>query len=238
MLTSLLWGIIAGFILAVPPGPVGVTAIKLSLNRGKRHGYLAGLGVSLMDLIFCLLAVFATSAMMGVIDDFSSKYPVGVLIFQFSIILAILVFGFITLKSKKKKSLDEFNEVKGFSFIEYLKSRGPFLLGFAVALANIANPTFLGSLSYISLQLQKWSLIEFTILGKLSYALGFGIGTFLWLAILVKLVVYYYPKLSAEMIVKLKKFAGLTLIGFGTVLGYRVIELTKWPEILRLLFAF
>ncbi len=237
MLISLVAGVIAGFVLAMPPGPVGVTAIKLVLDKGKKPALLAALGTTVMDFIFAFLTVFATSAIISLLDNFAEKYPIGVLLIQIVVVAAIVAYGILLRKSKGEENNDN-KKAKTYSFIEYLKHRGPFLLGFAVALANIANPTFLGSISYVAVLLQKWAFIDSSIIGRTIYALGFGVGTFLWLYILVKVIVFYKPRMSENMIFKIKKFAGLTLIGFGTLLGYRVIAFTNWGQILHILFAF
>lgn len=237
MLMSLFVGLAAGFVLAIPPGPVGVTAMRLSLDKGEKHGFLAALGTSLMDFIFVFIAVFATSAVISLVDKFSTEYPVAVLIIQLGVIAAILAYGFLTFRNRETDDIENEKPGKSLSFVEYLKNRGPFLLGFAVALANIANPSFLGSISYVSMLMQKWAFIDASIAGRTLYALGFGIGTFLWLYILVKIIIFYKPRMSEDTIIKIKKFAGITLIGFGTILGYRVLEITKWPEIIRLIIA-
>jgi len=236
MLISLISGIIAGFILALPPGPVGVTAIKMALDQGKRNALITALGTTMMDFIFCFLAVFATSAIISLVDTFAEEYPIVVLVFQLIVISAIFAYGFLLRKNKEEK--EELQKLKTFKFIDYLKHRGPFLLGFAVSLANIANPTFLGSISYVSMLLQKWAFINNSVIGRTIYSLGFGLGTFLWLSILIRIIIFYKPRMSENMILKIKRFAGLTLIGVGTLLGYRVIEITKWSEIFRLIFAF
>jgi threonine/homoserine/homoserine lactone efflux protein len=237
MIISLVAGVIAGFVLALPPGPVGVTAIKLALDKGSRHALLAALGTTVMDFIFCFIAVFATSAIITLVDKFAAEFPLGVLLVQITVVVAIIAYG-ILLRKNKNDSINEIETVKTYKFIDYLKSRGPFLLGFAVALANVANPTFLGSISYVSMLLQKWAFIDSSVLGRTIYSFGFAAGTFLWLYLLVKIIIFYKPRMSEDMIFKIKRFAGLTLIGFGTILGYRVIAFTKWGEILRLVFAF
>jgi threonine/homoserine/homoserine lactone efflux protein len=237
MMMSLIVGAVAGFILALPPGPVAVTAMKLALNKGAKHGIRASMGTALMDFLFCIISVFATSAFIQIIDSIAVDFPVAVLVFQLVVITGIVVYGFINLRPKKLQNIESITESQRPQFIEYLTHRGPFLLGFAVALANIANPTFLASISYVAMQVQKWGMIEQTFVGKTVFAVGFGIGTFLWLYIMVRVLIFYKPRMSPTFIAKIRKFAGITLIGFGTLLGYRVIEITKWSEIIRLIFA-
>jgi putative LysE/RhtB family amino acid efflux pump len=239
MILSLLAGLIIGFVMAMPPGPVAVTAIKLGLEKGAKHGYQIGLGTSIIDFFYCMIAMFATSAVLALLGDFSDRYPLLTLFIQLSIVAGMMIYGFVTLKSKKNP-LEEETDIKAkkLKFFDNLAHRGSFFLGIAVALANIANPTFLPSLAYVSLNVQKLGLIELTTIGNLSYALGFGFGNFLWIYFLIRLLTHYRSKFSDKFIIMIKKFAGYTLIGFGSILGYRVFEFTKWSEILRFVFAF
>ena len=76
------------------------------------------------------------------------------------------------------------------------------------------------------------------LLAQISFALGFGLGNFAWLTIIVKVLDYYKTRLSGHTLAKIHRFAGFTLIGFGTILSYHIYTVTKWPAIFRLIFAF
>lgn len=238
MILSLLAGLIIGFVMAMPPGPVAVTALRLGLEKGSKQGYQVGMGTGLVDFFYCLIAVFATSAALALLGDFTNKYPLLTLFLQLSVVAAMMIYGYITLKSQRNP-LEEQNTSlpKKVKFFDKLAHRGSFFLGIAVALANIANPTFMPSLAYVSLNVQKLGLIELSTLGNFSYAFGFGLGNFLWLYFLIKILTHYRSKFSDKFVVLIKKFAGYTLIGFGSILGFRVIEITKWSEVLRFVFA-
>jgi len=239
MIISLLAGIILGLILALPPGPVTVTAIKTGLNKGLRDGVFIGLGNGIIDFTYCLGAVFATSAALMLIDNFAHDYPLIVLSFQLVVVLGIMIYGFTHLKPKKSFIIDDSDPLtKKNQKLQFLSSKGPFFLGLAVALTNIANPTFLTSLAYLTMQVQKFGLIENSNLGNLAFAFGFAIGNVFWIYVVVRTITHYKSKLSDKMVMKIQKFAGVTLIGFGTILGLRIVELTKWSEIVRLLLAF
>lgn len=239
MILSLLAGLIIGFVMAMPPGPVAVTALKLGLEKGARHGYQIGLGTGIVDTFYCMIAMFATSAALSLLGDFTDKYPLITLLIQLSVVAGMMIYGYITLKSHKNPiELNDSSVPKKVKFFDNLAQRGSFFFGVAVALANIANPTFLPSLAYVSLNVQKLGLIELTTLGNVSYALGFGVGNFLWIYFLIRILTHYRSKLSDKFIVIIKKFAGYTLIGFGSILGFRVLEITKWSEVLRFVLAF
>ena len=73
---------------------------------------------------------------------------------------------------------------------------------------------------------------------SLLLAIGFGIGNFLWLSAIVRAVTHYKNKFSTKFISVIYKFAGCTLLCFGTILGYRVVSITRWSEIFSFLLAF
>ncbi|ROL60958.1 hypothetical protein D9V86_08255 [Bacteroidetes/Chlorobi group bacterium ChocPot_Mid] len=239
MLIALLSGLIIGFILAIPPGPVAVTTIRLSLENGIKHSSRAALGVGLMDFLYCLAIIFATSAILTLINGFFDNYPLLFLLFQIAVIFALIIFGIISLKHKDRLIDPKLKKNFGWSrYLDKLSQRGPFLLGVAVANANIANPSFMAALTYITLNVHKYILPENNAFINITFAFFFGIGNFLWLYLISRVLIHYKHRLSTQAIARIHQFAGLTLIGFGTILGYRVITLTHWQEIIRFAFAF
>lgn len=234
---SILTGIVIGVILALPPGPAAVTAIKLGLSNSSRHGILSGIGTAVMDFIYCIIAVFAVSAVVDWATNFSNNHPFISLSVQIIIVISIILYGFSHLRAGKVGFNPASQQRARFS-LEKLSERGPFFIGIAIALANIANPTFLPSLGYVALHIQKLGLVKVTAINNVLFSLGFGLGNLLWLSFLVKSFVVFKEKMSEDFISKIHKFAGVTLIGFGTFLGYRVLEITKWSEMLRFVFAF
>ena len=82
MFVALLAGVIIGVVMGIPPGPVAVTVIKLGLNKGLKHSVSASLGTGLMDFFYCMVSMFAASAIVALVTDFFKKHPIIVLIFQ------------------------------------------------------------------------------------------------------------------------------------------------------------
>lgn len=58
----LMQGIVFGFFLALPVGPVGVLCVQRTLAEGRVHGLLSGLGAALGDALFGAVAAFGISA--------------------------------------------------------------------------------------------------------------------------------------------------------------------------------
>ena len=58
----LVTGVVVGFLVAVPVGPVAVLCIQRTLLAGRAVGYATGLGASFADTVFGALAVFSVTA--------------------------------------------------------------------------------------------------------------------------------------------------------------------------------
>ena len=57
-LSFLLRGIIAGFIIAAPVGPVNVLCMRRTLERGRGAGFISGLGAATADSLYGAVAGF------------------------------------------------------------------------------------------------------------------------------------------------------------------------------------
>ncbi|MFP4529066.1 MAG: LysE family translocator [Candidatus Kapaibacterium sp.] len=239
MIIAILAGALLGFVLAIPPGPVGVSAVKLGLFTGRRAATHFSLGTGLLDVFFCLAAIFATSAVVSSIGNFTTDYPLVMVILQVTLVVAFMIFGFVSIRSKKTLNFEESPADKQESrIVASLKSKGPFFLGIGIALTNIANPSFLPSLMWVTMNVHSLNIMENSAANNFLFSVSFGFGNFLWLYGLVQVVLRYKHKISDNMMMRIQQFAGFTLIGFGTLLGYRLLTLTKWSEVLRFAFAF
>lgn len=228
-------GIVLGIVLALVPGPVAVGAMKMAMNYGQREGTHYSAGSGLMDVFFCIFAVFATSAIATMIGDVTDKYPLLFFAFQVLIVIAIIVYGlmqFRTAKQAVSEELDDEPNSKN-SILDKIGKKGPFWVGFAVGLANIASPTFVPALAFVTLQIDSFHFYEPNALNHLMLSLGFGIGNFLWLFLIVHLFAKNKEKLSMQFIKNIYKFAGYTLIISGVALGYKVLTLANWHNLLN-----
>lgn len=216
-----------------------MASVKFGLDKKRKAGMQMAIGTAGMDMIYCMIAIFAAAAVQQAAAGFFDSNPVLMLVFQISIIVAFLAYGTYSLISLKKKAqttpLKQKNDSK---YIQNLKSKGPFLLGIALALTNIANPTFLPSLAITASWVHKTGVFMNSFGNNLLYSIGFGIGNFIWLYVLTSLVAKYRHRMSDNFVARITQFAGVTFIGFSGILSYRVVMFTKWPEILRLVFAF
>ena len=49
-------GILIGLMVSIPLGPIGVLCVQRTLNKGRRSGFISGLGAASADTIFSLIA--------------------------------------------------------------------------------------------------------------------------------------------------------------------------------------
>jgi len=66
-------GLILGFVIAAPVGPVGLLCIRRTLQKGVIIGLATGLGAALTDAFFGSLAVLGVSAVLGILHHYESS---------------------------------------------------------------------------------------------------------------------------------------------------------------------
>jgi len=198
----------------------------MALDNKTRQSIQLVTATSLMDLIFCLIAIFATSAIQLAIGHFISRNPILVIIFQFLVVAGLIIFGLITVLnkpttiiSKEHKKIYIHEESK---LISRLTSKGPFFVGIALALTNLANPSFIAALAIVSTQARKFGAIETLFLDDIIYSIGFGLGNFLWLYLIIKVLSHYRSKVPAQLTMRIKQFAGIVFIFAGLIIAYKV----------------
>ena len=59
-------GIVIGVLVSAPMGPIGMLCIQRTLNKGRWHGFVTGLGAALSDVIYTALTCLG----MGVVVNF------------------------------------------------------------------------------------------------------------------------------------------------------------------------
>ena len=79
-------GIIIGVIVSAPMGPIGILCVQRTLNRGRIHGFVTGLGAMVSDLIYAS----ATLIGLGFMDEFLNNNQ---LLIQSIGSIVIILFG-------------------------------------------------------------------------------------------------------------------------------------------------
>lgn len=88
-------GAIIGILASAPMGPVGVLCIQRTLNKGRWHGFVTGIGAAVSDALYAMF----TGLGMSFVMDFISN-PSHTMWLQIVGSLLLLAFGIYTFRSK------------------------------------------------------------------------------------------------------------------------------------------
>ena len=64
---ALLRGLLLGFAIAAPVGPIGVLCIRRTLTAGRATGFVSGLGAATADVVYGCIAAFGLTAISGLL---------------------------------------------------------------------------------------------------------------------------------------------------------------------------
>ncbi|MHC1781231.1 MAG: LysE/ArgO family amino acid transporter [Anaerolineaceae bacterium] len=85
-----LQGLLLGFSIAAPVGPIGVLCIRRTLAGGRLHGFISGLGAATADGCYGLVAAFGLTALSGALLAWQT--PIRLLGGLFLLYLAARIF--------------------------------------------------------------------------------------------------------------------------------------------------
>lgn len=212
MLGVLVKGVLIGVLVSAPMGPIGILCIQRTLNKGRWHGFVTGLGAALSDVLYAILTCLG----MGVVITFieANQAPLQLL---GSAVLAL--FGYYIYKSDPVKSLRKRQEGK----TSYAQD---FITAFLLTFSNV----FI-ILLYIGL-FARFSFIlpDSSIFVVAAGLLCIGIGAVLWWFVITYFIAKLKKRFNVRGIWVLNRVIGsiiiaLSVVGFLSVLLSRYINL-------------
>lgn len=224
MLTALLLGILFGFILSIPPGPLAVAVIKKSFEGRFLPAFMTGFGAAVMDVVYTLVATFASSALVMALSSLFIRFKWLSLLFQVLCIVVLVLLGLKYLRQKHRAPSSTLSATSK----NKPSPASPFWVGVLIAFMNLASPTFLPAMVASVSYLHGEGMLDPGFWESVSYSSGFGIGTLLWFFALVRFLIKQRKKLSPNFISSIYKFAGGTFILFALVLAYKIVRYTNW----------
>ncbi len=192
-------GIIIGFLVSAPLGPIGIMCIQRTLNRGYMAGFVSGLGAAAADIIFALIAGFGLT----IIISFIEKQQIY---FQILGGLFVLYIGFRIFNT---------NPVKQLRLQRLNKTR--LSQDFAsVFLLTISNPMaillFIAIMAALKVANDLLSFFELSILTA-----GIAGGAILWWFVLASIANRFRKRIRLKSIWWLNKITGSVVFLFGLV---------------------
>lgn len=195
-----LTGILLGIFISIPVGPIAVLCIQRTLDRGKYHGWITGLGASLSDVFYSTLAVFGLSFVV----DFIQAHQ-----FFIEIIgaIVIFIFGYYLFRSNPSVNLTA-NRTKKESYLQ------DFVTAFAI---TVSNPLII--FLFIPLFAQFDFVTADASIDKIAIAMfAVFIGGLLWWFALTSIVNLFRRKINVRGLGLINKISGGILMGIS-VLG-------------------
>jgi threonine/homoserine/homoserine lactone efflux protein len=200
MLSNFLEGLIIGFAVAAPVGPIGILCIRRTLNHGPLAGFLSGLGAATADTAYGFVAAFGLTAVSGFLLDMENWLRLGG--GTFLIWLGIRAW-------RSRPSEDQAAETK----------RGLGLLAgyLATTALTLANPStilsFLAIFAGLGLASETRAYSDASIL-----VVGVFIGSAAWWLFLAFLASVFRQKLGGTGMKWINRLSAILLAAFGAVI--------------------
>jgi len=193
----LLKGIIFGFSIAAPVGPIGILCIRRTLAKGAAAGIISGLGAATADALYGLIAALGISAAAVFLVDHQIYLRLIGGMF-------LLYLGYKTFKSRPA-------EVTA-------SARGGSLLGAyaSTLLLTITNPLTIMSFAAVFAALGAGATGE-NSMSSFMLVVGVFIGSMLWWLILSGIISLLRHKFNPRRLKWINQLSGLIIAGFGIV---------------------
>ncbi len=197
-MNGFLEGLVAGFGIAIPFGPISVLIIETSVRNGLLHGLAAGMGAASADFIFAAISAIAGTAVASVIAPFSNS----VRLLSAFFLIALGLWGLRKIgrppQSGKTRPQSAANLFKTYITMFALTSLNPITVAYFTALILRKNPD------------------EALYSGELLlFILGAGIASLSWQSFLAAIGFNLEKKLSANFQKVVTVIGNVVILGFG-----------------------
>lgn len=196
-------GMMFGFAVAVPVGPIGVLCIRRTLVNGVVSGLATGIGAALADALYGALAAFGLAFVAAFLQKFS-------LAMQITGGAFLLLVGFrIFMKRPKATDLVMDEKVKIHNLKEIV---GDFFSAFFLTLTNPGTILFFVAI-FASLGLVEEGAIHYELSSVM--VLGVFLGSLMWWCILSGGIGLFRHKLDRRGLRAINMISGMIIGSFG-----------------------
>ncbi|MBE6341589.1 MAG: LysE family transporter [Bacteroidales bacterium] len=194
---NLFKGMCIGFTASVPLGPIGVLCIQRTLSKGRRYGFVSGVGAATSDFVYALVAGFSVSLVM----EFVEAHQQILIVVGALVLLALGLKIFFT------------NPAKQMRMQRRKRNSGLWQNYISTFFLTITNPLamflFLGAFTLVG--------GERDIYTQFALILGVLLGASLWWLVLTMLVGIFRKKLTIRRLYYINKTAGAIIVALVVV---------------------
>lgn len=196
MIPFFIKGLIIGFAIAAPVGPIGILCIQRSLHDGFKIGLMTGLGAALADGVYGLIAGFGLTAISSLF--FTYQFWIRLIGGLFLLYLGIKLF----LTVPKQRASGDYDpsawHALGSTFLLTLTNPAT-ILSFMAVFAGLGLGTT--NIAYSS---------------AIVLVLGITLGSAIWWFMLSGGVAYIlHHRLSPNLMQAINRFSGIIIFIFG-----------------------
>jgi threonine/homoserine/homoserine lactone efflux protein len=192
-------GLILGFIICVPFGPIGLLCVRRTLMDGKVAGVASVLGASVVDAIYCAIAGLGVSY----ISNFLSNERTVLRLAGGLVLIAMGIKIFLTHPTEKTPEATGHGLFASFGSSFFLMLTNP-----------LAVLVFTATFSALGIGGWQDAYISTAML-----VIGVFLGSALWAPLFVAGVHLLSPQLTPSLLRLANRIAGVILFGFGVVTG-------------------
>ncbi len=201
----LLKGMVVGFAIAAPVGPINLLCLRRSLTDGRRVGFVSGLGAAAADTTYGTIAAVGLTA----ITNFLITYSLWL---QGLGGLFLIGLGILTLKAPAPRRAAA-------APVHVGRLRDAFVTTYALTLANpMTIIAFTGVFAGLGLGWQSGRLVD-----ALALIAGVFSGSACWWLLLALLAGTFGHHLDDGMLRWVNRVAGVIIAGFGVWQVVRVV---------------
>jgi len=219
LLQALLAGVVVGFVVCIPIGPVNLTVIRYALRKGFLPAFLVGLGAASADTIY------ATALLAGHTTILEMPFWRGVMR-----VLALMVIVGIGIRSLlfKEETVEARDEALAEKVDERWHHPRAFILGFILTISNLMLIVLWATLATF-LFAREW--VDPALPSRAMCSAGVLTGCSLWFLLLSFGVSLAHRRVQPRTLTLLVRSCGVVFLVFAALLAYRMVKpATKLPH--------
>ena len=194
MLSFLLKGILIGFSIAAPVGPIGVLCVRRSIANGGKLGLATGLGAAGADAVYGCVAGFGLTAVSNFL--IGQKFSLG--------FLGGMFLCFLGIRTLISRPVEEPAEVR---------SRGLFSAFLSTFFLTITNPMTI--LSFVAIFAALGLGKSPNYINATALVGGVFAGSALWWLLLSSGAAFFRSKVTLSWMGLLNRVSGIIIFSFG-----------------------
>jgi len=197
-----LQGLLLGFSIAAPVGPIGVLCIRRTLAEGRTAGFVSGLGAATADALYGSIAGFGLTIVSSFLIDQSHWLQLAGGVF-------LLYLGIKTFLAKPKETIETTSQLR--------KGRGIIGNYASTLLLTLTNPLTILSFIAIFAGLGLGTNPSANFLSATFLVVGIFSGSAAWWFLLSSFTGLLRGKISHKILDWVNRVSGMIIFGFGLI---------------------